>query len=226
MDARARLKEQLRFIVEADRLKEVLRQTVLTQSRRRENSAEHSWHIALMALILAEHANQPDLDLLRVLKMLLIHDIVEIDAGDALIYDAAAQQKKGDLEKAAAERLFGLLPHDQQREYRQLWDEFEARETAEAKFARALDRVQPILLNFHTEGHAWKTNRIRRGQVIEANRHLGEGSEALWQQVESIVEEAVRAGFLAPDRPAPVGPAQPAQPKSRIEPKSGSKKRL
>ncbi|HYP18005.1 MAG TPA: HD domain-containing protein [Opitutus sp.] len=149
-----RLRRQIEFIVECDKLKEIFRQTINTQSRRAENDAEHSWHLCLCVIVLAEHANQPDLDVLRVLKMVIVHDLVEIDAGDTFAYDAAAMAGQHEREALAAARIFGLLPSDQAREFRALWDEFEAKKTPEARFATAVDRFQPMLLNCRTQGAA------------------------------------------------------------------------
>ena len=193
-----RLAQQMRFILEVDRLKEVFRQTVLLHSRRAENDAEHSWHLCLMVLVLAEHANRPDLDVLRVLKMLLIHDLVEIDAGDTFVYDDAARVDQAAREAQAADRIFGLLPADQSREFRALWDEFEARQTPEARFAAACDRLQPMLLNVHTEGASWQRHGITSDRVLARNGHIVEGSEALWTYAENMIREAVAAGTLAP----------------------------
>lgn len=185
------------FIVEADKLKEVFRQTILTQSRRSENSAEHSWHFALMVITLAEHANAPQLDVLRVLKMVLIHDLVEIDAGDTFAYDTAHMASQHERECRAAERIFGLLPPDQTQEFRALWDEFEARETPESRFAAACDRLHPMLLNALTEGYAWQKHGITEDRVLARNAHIQEGSEALWEFAVNLVRDAVSAGHLA-----------------------------
>jgi putative hydrolase of HD superfamily len=193
----ARLEQQVRFILEVDRLKEILRQTVLTQSRRRENDAEHSWHLALCALVLAEHANVP-VDVLKVLKMVVLHDLVEIDAGDTFAYDTAGLAGQHAREALAADRVFGLLPEDQGRAFRALWDEFEARETPEARFAAALDRFQPMLLNAHTEGYAWRQHGVTHPQVVGRNAHVAEGSTALWAYVARMIAEAVERGHLAP----------------------------
>src|SRR5512142_66155 len=192
-----RLEQQVRFLVEVDRLKEIFRRTVLTQSRRRENDAEHSWHLCLCVLVLAEHANVPDLDVLRVLKMVVVHDLVEIDAGDTFAYDAAGQLGQHERAARAADRIFGLLPDDQGRAFRALWDEFEARETPEARFAAAVDRLQPMLLNAHTEGHAWRTHGVTHPQVVARNQHVAEGSAALWAYAARMVKEAVERGHLA-----------------------------
>lgn len=194
-----RLREQMRFIAEADRLKEVFRQTVNLRSRRPENDAEHSWHIVLMAVVLAEHAAAP-VDLRRVVCMLVIHDLVEIDAGDTFAYDAAGMATQHERESVAADRVFGLLPADQAREFRALWDEFEARATPEARYAAAIDRLQPMLLNCWTEGAAWRRHGITRDRVEARNRHIAEGSAALWEFAVESVDAAVAAGHLASAR--------------------------
>lgn len=193
-----RLVRQLDFLREIDRLKTVLRQTVLTDKSRRENSAEHSWHLAVMAGLLQEHANEPGLDVGRVIRMVLIHDIVEIDAGDTFAYDTAGHADKAEREERAAERLFGLLPDDQRAEMMDLWREFEDRTTPEAKFAAALDRLQPMIHNYLTEGHTWRQHGITAGQVLARNRHIAEGSEALWRFAEQMINDAVDKGYLQP----------------------------
>jgi putative hydrolase of HD superfamily len=190
-----RLHQQIAFILEIDRLKSVLRQTYLVNDPRHENSAEHSWHLAMMALTLAEHANV-EVNLLSVLKMLLVHDIVEIDAGDTYCYDAVGSEDKVEREELAARRIFGLLPEDQSAELHALWTEFEARATPEAKFAAALDRLMPILHNYHTQGRSWLAHGITSAQVVERNRHAAEGSEALWAYVEEIIADSVKLGYL------------------------------
>ena len=159
--APSRLDRQLEFIAEINALKEVLRRSLLPHTGRRENSAEHSWHVALMAALLAEHANA-EFDVPRVIKMLLIHDIVEVDAGDTYLYDTAALPGQHEREEKAAERLFNLLPPDQAQELRALWDEFEKRSTPEAKFAKALDRFQALFTNFSGGGLAWQNMDIHR----------------------------------------------------------------
>lgn len=190
-----RLGQQIAFLLEIDKLKTVLRRTYLLDDPRHENSAEHSWHLAMMAMLLAEHANA-EVNLLPVLKMLLVHDVVEIDAGDTFCYDRAGNDSKAAREQAAAQRIFGLLPDDQQDEMHQLWQEFEARQTPEARFAAALDRLMPILHNYHTQGRSWREHGITRIQVQDHNRHMAEGSEALWQYIEALIEEAVGQGYL------------------------------
>ncbi|AWI09273.1 HD domain-containing protein [Ereboglobus luteus] len=191
-----RITQQIRFIIEADKLKEIFRQTICTQSRRAENDAEHSWHLALLVVILAEHSNTPDIDLLRVLKMVTIHDLVEIDAGDTFAYDTAGMADQHEREAVAADRIFGMLPAPQNAEYRALWDEFEARETPEAKFAAAVDRFQPMLLNCLTEGAAWKKHGITSDRVIARNKHIAEGSATLWAYAEKMLADAIAAGHL------------------------------
>ncbi len=194
---RSRLEQQIRFLLEIDKLKEIFRQTVLLNSRRAENDAEHSWHLCLVVMVLAEHANTPDLDVLRVLKMLLIHDLVEIDAGDTFAYDTARLVDQHEREARAADRIFGLLPEDQATEFRALWDEFEARETPEAKFAAACDRFQPMLLNANTQGSAWQRHGITSDRVLSRNSIVQDGSGDLWAYAQEMIEAAVAAGHLA-----------------------------
>ena len=193
----ARLARQIRFIVEVDKLKEIFRQTLVLKSRRHENDAEHSWHLCLMVLVLAEHANTPGLDVLRVLKMLLIHDIVEIDAGDTFAYDTAGMADQHEREARAADRLFGLLPDDQTAEFRALWDEFEEKQTPESKFATAMDRFQPMLLNCLTEGAAWKMHGVTSDRVIARNQHIADGAADVWTYAATMIKDAVAAGHLA-----------------------------
>ena len=190
-----RLQEQIEFIIEIDKLKNILRQTVLMDASRRENSAEHSWHLSLMAVLLCEHAKE-EVDILKVMKMLLIHDIVEIDAGDTFCYDEKGNEDKAEREEKAADRIFNLLPSDQATELRSLWDEFEGRSTAEAKFANALDRFQPLLHNCQTEGLAWKKHGVKLAQVIEHNKPIAEGSPKLWECIEGYLNRAVEKGHL------------------------------
>lgn len=190
-----RLKQQLQFIVEVDKLKNVLRRTYLVDGSRRENTAEHSWHLTIMAVLLAEHANEK-IDLLRVLKMLVVHDIVEIDAGDTFCYNDAGALTKAERENRAADRIFYLLPADQASELRDLWQEFEERATNEAKFAAALDRLIPLLHNFHTEGRSWREHSIMSTQVMQRNRHIVEGSESLWEFAQNLINEAIEKKHL------------------------------
>lgn len=193
-----RLNRQLAFLREIDKLKTVLRQSLLTDGSRRENSAEHSWHLAMMAMVLAEHAPDGGLDVGRIIRMVLLHDIVEIDAGDTFAYDDKGHEDKAEREERAAARLFGLLPEDQRTEFAALWREFEERATPEAKFASALDRLQPMIHNYLTEGHAWQKHGVTARQVLERNRVIAEGSEVLWQFARRLIDSAVEKGYLAP----------------------------
>ena len=193
----ARLVRQIEFIAECDKLKEVFRQTLNTQSRRAENDAEHSWHLCLCVIVLAEHANVPDLDVLRVLKMLIVHDLVEIDAGDTFAYDVAAMANQHEREAIAADRIFGLLPTDQAGEFRALWAEFEEKQTPESKFATAVDRFQPMLLNCRSEGAAWNRHGVTHDRVVARNRHIADGCDELWRYAEKMLQEIVDAGHLA-----------------------------
>lgn len=191
-----RLEQQITFVRELDKLKRVQRQTWLTDTSRQENSAEHSWHIAVMAMVLAEYAPGDDLDIGRVIQMLLIHDIVEIDAGDTFCYDRAAVAYQAAHEKRAAERLFGLLPQHLADRFRNLWEEFEARETPEALLANSLDRLQPILNNYHSGGKSWGAHGITRDQVRERNRIVADGAPELWAYIEDLLQRAVDKGML------------------------------
>jgi putative hydrolases of HD superfamily len=192
------LRRQARFLREADQLKGVLRQSSILDGSRKENSAEHSWHLALMALVLRDYA-PPGTDLDRVTAMLLIHDLVEIDAGDLFVYaDAAAQARQETAEHAAADRLFTLLPPGQGPGLRALWDEFEERRTPEARFARALDRLQPMLANYYLGGGTWQEHGIGAGQVLDKVALIADGSATLGDFARELVDSAVRQGFLSP----------------------------
>lgn len=193
-----RLEQQIRFTREIDRLKGVLRQTMLAGPGRRENSAEHSWHLAVMAVTLAEHA-PPGTDIARVTAMVLVHDLVEIDAGDLFVYaDEEQQARQEAAERAAADRIFPLLPPDQAGRLRGLWDEFEERRTPEARFARALDRLQPMLENLTAGGGTWQEHGITADQVLTKVALIEDGSPALGRYARDLVEGAVRDGLLAP----------------------------
>lgn len=193
-----RLNQQIAFLLEIDKLKSVLRRSYLLNETRKENSAEHSWHLSMMALVLAEHASA-GIDTLRVLKMLLVHDIVEIDSGDTYIYDVAGNETKAVREQEAAQRIFGLLPKDQSAELQALWQEFEARETLEAKFAAALDRLMPLLHNYHTQGRSWREHGITKEQVLRLNRHIAADSQSLWDYAEALINDAAAKGYLGND---------------------------
>jgi 5'-deoxynucleotidase YfbR-like HD superfamily hydrolase len=192
-----RFKKQIEFILEADKLKHIRRKTILLDRSRRENSAEHSWHIALMVLIMSEYSKETDIDFFHVMKMLLIHDLVEIDAGDTYCYDDNGRKDQHRREEIAAQRVFGLLPADQAATLRALWDEFEKRETLESRFANALDRVQPLLNNYFTDGQTWRENDIKSGQVHRRMRPAKDGAPVLWNYVSALIGDAVRKGFLA-----------------------------
>ena len=191
-----RLTQQLRFITELDHLKQVLRQTKLFDASRRENSAEHSWHLAVMASVLLEYA-PPGTDLTRVLEMLLLHDVVEIDAGDTFCYDAAANLDKAAREQTAAARIFGLLPEALGIRLHSLWEEFEAGTTTEARFANALDRLQPFLHNYHAQGGTWRVHSVSKTQVLERMRPIERGAPQLWPYVLQLIDDACTQGFIA-----------------------------
>ncbi|GMQ46856.1 HD domain-containing protein [Vibrio sp. 10N] len=191
-----RLEQQLNLLMELDRLKSVLRRTRIRSAESRfENSAEHSWHVAMMALLFQEHANEP-VDITKVIKMLLLHDIVEIDAGDTFVYDTQASELQEQKELEAAERLFGMLPDKQGEELFATWREFEQAESAEAKFAKALDRLIPMLLNYHNQGQSWIENEVTAAQAIQVNQKIEKGSQVLWDKAKSLIEEAVENGWL------------------------------
>jgi putative hydrolase of HD superfamily len=201
-----RIDQQMRFVAEIGKLKGVLRQTILVGEglNRRENSAEHSWHLAAMLLALGEYA-PPGTDLTRVAAMVLIHDLVEIDAGDLFVYaDAEAQARQDAAERAAADRIFAILPADQGAQLRELWDEFTARQTTDARFARALDRLQPMLENMHAGGGTWQRHGITADQVLAKVALIEDGSPQLGAVARDLVSRAVQTGIL---RPAPSGAA-------------------
>ena len=193
-----RLGQQISFMVEVDKLKEVFRQTKLINSGRQENDAEHSWHLCLTVILLAEHANSPDLNVLHVLKMVILHDLVEIDAGDTFAYDEAGMVDQHERESVAADRIFGILPTDQAAQFRGIWDEFEAQETPEAKFALACDRFQPMLLNVMTNGASWKEHGITHDRVVARNQRIENGSTTMWERISTMLDDAVAAGIIAP----------------------------
>lgn len=196
-----RLKTQLAFLRTLDRLKEVYRRSY-TLAGRHENSAEHSWHVAVAAMLLAEHAAAP-VNLLRVLEMLLIHDVVEIEAGDTYVYDDNAVRLQAEREQQAAQKLFAQLPPQQGQHWWQLWEEFVAGQTPESRFARGLDRLLPVLLNVATGGRSWQEHGVRARQVLSRNAEVAKGSPALWEAVQQLVAEACGKGFLAADDDPP-----------------------
>ena len=199
--AEVRLTSQLAFLIEIDRLKGIVRQTSLCDGSRRENSAEHSWHLAMMAVVMAEHAERA-IDVGRVVRMVLVHDLVEIDAGDTFAYDAAGYVGKDERERAAADRIFGMVPADQATELRALWDEFEAGETVEARFANALDRLQPLLANHHSKGGSWRAHGVSRAQVIRRMAPIERALPGVWPIVLEIVQENCALGHIREDQGA------------------------
>ncbi|MEI7033752.1 HD domain-containing protein [Streptomyces pratensis] len=197
-DIPERLARQIGFIAEVDRLKTVLRLSPLLAADRRENDAEHSWHLALMVLVLAEYANEP-VDVERTLKLVLVHDLVEIHAGDTCLFDDVGKSDQAEREQAAADRLFALLTKDQEEEFRALWDEFEARRTPEARFAKAMDRLQPLILNFGNQGGTWRTPGVTEKVVRERTSVIGEGSRELWSYTEKMLALGAERGWIARD---------------------------
>jgi putative hydrolases of HD superfamily len=193
-----RFKRQVEFLLEIDRLKHTLRQTILLDRSRQENSVEHSWHIALSAMIFSEYAGMDGAGLGRVIRMLLLHDLVEIDAGDTYCYDEQAGADQHERERRAAERIFGLLPADQARDFRSLWDEFEEAGTLEARYAHAMDRFQAFLHNYFTQGAIWRAHGIRRHQVLRRMQPVERGAPLLWDYVCTLIDDAVQKGYLAP----------------------------
>ena len=191
-----KLRKQIEFIEEIDKLKSIIRQTRLLDNSRYENDAEHSWHLAMMAIVLSEHANDKNIDLLKVIKMLLIHDIPEIDAGDTFLYDKDGRIDSVENEKKGAERIFSILPSGMTKELIGLWEEFEKKKTPEAKFAGALDRLEPLLQNYNTGGHAWKKHGIVRSQVEKNNLTIVHGSQTLWDLAQSLIDESVEKEYL------------------------------
>ncbi|GAB2540295.1 HD domain-containing protein [Rufibacter soli] len=190
-----RLQKQIEFIKEIDKVKYIQRKTKLFNSNRNENDAEHSWHLALMALVLSEHANQA-IDLLKVLKMVLIHDLVEIDAGDTFLYDSHKSHSNTEEERLAAARIFGILPQEQAVEMIAIWEEFEEGQTQEAKFARAMDRLEPLLQNASNNGGTWQEFGVDYPKVYEKKKVIKEGSEILWDFADELLRDSVEKGLL------------------------------
>lgn len=190
-----RLEQQIGFITEIDKVKNIFRQTYLADGKRKENDAEHSWHIALMAYLLQEYSEEP-VDVPRVMLMVLIHDLVEIDAGDTYAYDSEGAKTKRDREVRAAERIFGLLPEDQGMYFRELWDEFEAYESADAKYAHLLDNFQPLLLNDASNGRSWSEHEVKKSQIYKRNEKVEETSGAVWECIQGIVQKHIDAGHV------------------------------
>jgi putative hydrolase of HD superfamily len=193
------LARQIQFVLEADKLKTIIRNTLLTDRSRFENSAEHSWHAALTAVVIFNAADTEGMDLCHIVRMLLVHDLVEIDAGDTFCYSPEQRQTQMRREQKAAERIFGLLPDPQADELRQLWREFDAQETPEARFANAVDRLQPLLQAIHTRGKTWRQNGIRKDQVIERMQPVRVALPSLWGYVTELIEDAADRGYLIDD---------------------------
>ena len=192
-----RFDRQLAFILEIDKEKEIFRQTHITDYKRRENDAEHAWHMAVMAYLLREYANEP-FDIAKTMMMILIHDIVEIDAGDTYAYDEEARATQEEREKAAADRLFGILPEDQQNDLRTLFEEFEACRTPEARFARAMDNFQPLLLNHSNSGRDWERNGICKAQILKRNEPTKLGSDVIYDRICEIIDRNIEQGHIKP----------------------------
>ncbi|WP_368190733.1 HD domain-containing protein [Blautia sp. 1033sp1_1033st1_G9_1033SCRN_220408] len=194
-----RLKEQIDFILEIDKMKEILRQNYLADGSARENDADHSWHLAMMALVLSEYSNEK-VDVTRVVPMVLTHDLVEIDAGDTYAYDEAGALTKEKREKAAADRIFGILPKEQGTWMRGLWNEFEACNTPESKFAHVLDNSLPLFLNHAAGGISWKEHKVKRSQIYKRNRITGDGSAKIWEYMQELIQENINKGNIIDDR--------------------------
>ncbi|MEU5079996.1 MULTISPECIES: HD domain-containing protein [Streptomyces] len=201
-DLDERLRAQLTFLVEVDQLKTILRQSPLAAADRRENDAEHSWHLAMMVVVLAEHSDRP-IDVGHTIQLVLLHDLVEIYAGDTPLYDSAAGAGQQEREVAAADELFGLLPPDQARRMRSLWDEFEERRTPEARFAKAMDRLQPLLLNWMARGGTWRTPGITADDVRSRKAVIGEASSSLWRAGKRLIDEGEARGWSRSGVPRP-----------------------
>ena len=194
-ELKTRLEKQMNFLLELDKMKNIYRQTYVLHEDRHENDAEHSWHLALLAIILAEYANEP-VDLKTVMETVLIHDIVEIDAGDTYAYDDLGNATKAEREQKAADRLYGLLPEEQGKRLRRLWEEFEAQSTPEARFAAALDRIQPLTLNYTKKGKSWKEHGTKRSQAEKRMQAVSEGSQILGEIASEIIHCAAAEGLL------------------------------
>ena len=190
-----RMKQQIAFLMEIDKVKNIFRQTYLADGKRKENDAEHSWHLAIAAFLLKEYVAE-DVDVMKVMIMVLIHDLVEIDAGDTYAYDAEGAKTKRAREVAAADRIFGMLPEDQGGYFRELWDEFEAYESDDAKFAHLLDNFQPLLLNHESNGKSWTEHHVKKSQIYKRNEKIEETSPEVWELMKQIVEEHIALGHV------------------------------
>ena len=193
---KTRIEKQFAFLEEIDKEKNVFRQTYLADANRKENDAEHSWHLAMMVMLMSEYANEP-IDVGHTMEMVLIHDLIEIDAGDTYAYDTEGNKTKRERELKAADRLFNMLPDDQAKKLRALWDEFEEKQTPESKFANSMDKIQPLMLNNASGGLAWREHGIFRNQVYERNAKTGEGTKAMWEYAdENFIRPNIRKGNL------------------------------
>ena len=190
-----RLKKQIEFMLELDKMKNLYRQTYVLHEDRKENDAEHSWHLAILAFLLAEYSNEK-IDVTHVMKMVLLHDVVEIDAGDTYCYDNEGYKSKAEREEKAAQRIFGLLPDDQRKEFYDLWREFEDSETPDARFAAMLDRIQPLLLNYTKGGISWQEHGIHKQQVLSRNIDYFSESDELAELIKSVIDDAAEKGWL------------------------------
>lgn len=194
-----RLNQQFNFIKEIDKEKFIERQTLLTDKKGRENDAEHAWHIAIMAILLKEYANE-EIDLLKTVSMLLIHDLVEIYAGDTYAYDSENKKTQKEREDKAANKIFGLLPKDQRKEFFDLWNEFEKGDTMESKFAHAMDNIQPTMLNDATDGQMWLDNKVKLSQILKRNEKTNDASSILWSySYENFISKNVKKGKIQDD---------------------------
>ena len=190
-----RLEKQLQFILEIDKVKKIIRQTPLSDASRKENDAEHSWHIALMAYLLQEYVEEP-VEVSKVMLMVLIHDLVEIDAGDTYAYDEEGAKTKDERERKAADHIFGMLPEDQGMYLKALWEEFEAYETAEAKYAHLLDNFQPLLLNDAAGGISWTEHQVKKSQIYKRNEKVEETSVTIWKCMQDKIDKHIQAGHV------------------------------
>lgn len=190
-----RLEQQVNFIVEIDKVKNIFRQTYLADANRKENDAEHSWHLAISAFLLKEHVKE-EVDLLKTILMVLIHDLVEIDAGDTYAYDDAGAIDKREREEKGAERIFGMLPEDQGTYFRELWEEFEVYESADAKFAHLLDNFQPLLLNDASNGKSWEEHGVKKSQIYKRNEKIEETSVPVWEYMKALVQKHIELGHV------------------------------
>jgi len=191
-----RLEKQIEFLIEVDKMKTILRQTLLVDKSKRENDAEHSWHFALMAMVLYEYADRSEVNIFRVLKMALVHDLIEIYAGDTFAYDEKGNESKLERELAAADKIFSLLPDDQRDELYALWWEFEKMETSDAKYAASIDRLQPLINNYMTEGHTWKLGNVTSEKVYKRISIIKESAPVLWDFAADIIESSIEKGYL------------------------------